>query len=261
MDFRTFGVVGLGNFGRFFAESLADHGEVLGTDADPANRPDEASPVRWADLAEVADADVVVLAVPFSALASVVAEVGPHLRPEAVVVDVTSTKAAASRVLLDGLGDHPNVVATHPLFGPPSMERVRAGDRIVVTDVRGARGEDLVAFLEGPLGLRVERVTADEHDHAMAYMQALPFFIARALVALDISHYVDEHPLVIPSFEKLLGIANIEQHHTDEMFATSQLSNPYADEARRHFLDALSRIQDELADWAEHAGPGNAPTT
>jgi prephenate dehydrogenase len=252
MDFRTFGVVGYGNFGRLLAESLAEHGEVRVTDADPAERPAEGSAVRWAEPAEVAASDVVLLAVPFAALADVIAEIRPHLSPGTVVVDVVSTKALASRLLAEGLGDHPDVVATHPLFGPPSMERIRSGDRIVVTDVRGPGGEAFVGFLEGALGLKVERVTADEHDHAMAYMQALPFFIARALVALDISHYVDEHPLVIPSFEKLLGIANIEQHHTDEMFATSQLSNPYAAEAREHFLAALTRIQDELT--AEGAG-------
>ena len=52
--------------------------------------------------------------------------------------------------------------------------------------------------------------------------------------------------LAIPSFEKLAEIAFIEQQHTVDMFDTSQISNPYADEARRHFLSALQQLQTEI---------------
>ena len=37
--------------------------------------------------------------------------------------------------------------------------------------------------LEKELGLEVVSIPPDEHDRAMAYMQSLPFFIARALVS------------------------------------------------------------------------------
>ena len=54
--------------------------------------------------------------------------------------------------------------------------------------------------------------------------------------------------LAIPSYEKLVMIADIEQHHTQEMFDTSQLANPYAADVRREFLerDPVNRLQTEL---------------
>ncbi len=244
-SFGTFGVVGYGHFGSFFARSLAEHGKVLVTDADESLLPAaaEVEGVRAASIEEVAQADVVVVSVPFTSFEAVVRELRDHLGADTVLMDVVSTKERATHVLEEVLADHPNVLATHPLFGPPSMERVEAGHRLVVTYQKGERAAALRAFLasgDGGLGLKILERTPEEHDETMAYMQALPFFIARALVELDLPH--NEDVLSIPSYQKLASIAEIEKHHTDEMFDTSQRANPYADEVRQRFLDALVEL-------------------
>lgn len=246
----TFGIVGYGHFGSFFAASLAEHGKVLVTDRDEARLAtvgDVADSVRVAPLEEVAQADVVVVAVPFATFEEVVRELRDHLGPDTVVMDVVSTKEQVTRIFEDVLADHPNVLATHPLFGPPSMARVEPGLRVVVTYEKGPRAAALRAFLasrEEGLGLEVLERTPEHHDEAMAYMQALPFFIARALVALDLPH--DEDVLSIPSFEKLATIAEIERHHTEEMFDTSQRANPYAEQVRARFLAALDALDAQI---------------
>jgi prephenate dehydrogenase len=245
--FGSFGVVGYGHFGAFFARSLAEHGKVLVCDADEARPTVDAEGVRAAPIEEVAQADVVVVAVPFGSFESAVGVLRDHLRPETVVMDVVSTKERASRLLKELLAEHPNVLATHPLFGPPSMTRVDPGQRIVITYQRGEGAAALRAFLasgDGGLGLHVIERTPEEHDEAMAYMQALPFFIARALVALDLPH--NEDVMAIPSYEKLSNIAEIEKHHTEEMFLTSQLANPYAEQVRKQFLDALRALDEHI---------------
>ena len=126
------------------------------------------------------------------------------------------------------------------------MERMGPGQRIVVTYERGDAAATLLEFLRETFGLEVLRLAPDEHDRAMAYMQSLPFFIARALVSIDILDLPNTDELSIPSFRKLAEIASIEEHHTHEMFETSQRSNPYAQDARREFLKALAQLQDEL---------------
>jgi prephenate dehydrogenase len=244
-SFDTFGIVGYGHFGQFLARSLVARGiNVVVTDTDPSKLPSAANGMRAASLQDVAGCDVVVLAIPAAALESVLGELRDRLDPSTVVMDVISTKAHATELLQSLLGDHQNLLATHPLFGPPSMELIQPGDRLVVTAVRGARAEALAAFLEQALGLRLVSVAPEEHDRAMAYMQALPFFIARALDRLDIDHFRDD--LEIPSFHKLAEIAKIERHHSAEMFETSQLSNPYAREAREHFLEILQSLNTSL---------------
>jgi prephenate dehydrogenase len=204
--------------------------------------------VESASLEEVASCDVVVLAVPFSSLERAIHSVRDHLSPSSVVMDVVSTKQLATELLQSNLPEGVSILATHPLFGPPSMTHVEQGQHLVVTLARGERAEQLVEFLAHEFGLDVFRLDPAKHDESMAYMQALPFFIARALVRLDILDLKDREALALPSFEKLATIAAIEQHHTQEMFDTSQRSNPHAAAVRRRFLDILEEINAELSD-------------
>jgi prephenate dehydrogenase len=242
---KTFGIIGFGHFGAFLAEALKEHGEVLVTDVDQDKLPLFSNGVRAATLDESAGADIVVLAVPFDALPDVLRDLKHSAARDTVIMDVVSTKARATGLLQEHLADHENVIATHPLFGPPSMRSV-AGERIVITFQRGERTKDFRRFLEQDLKLHTVDIPADEHDRRMAYMQALPFFIARALVELEIPELARDSVLSIPSFEKLALIASIEQHHSRAMFETSQISNPYAQEARERLLEVLDRLNRDL---------------
>lgn len=246
MDFASFGIIGFGHFGQFMAESFRPLGDVIAYDVDSSRLPVDLDGVRSGSLAEVANADVVIVAVPYAALVDVFAALRSVLPPATLVVDVVSTKAQSTALMQEILGAHGELLATHPLFGPPSMERMAPGNRIVVTYAVGERAQEFERFLAEKFGLDVVHVDADEHDRAMAYMQALPFFIARALVDLDFPELTEPHGLQLPSFEKLMAIAAIEQHHTPEMFDTSQRSNPYAEQARRELLDALRKLHDQL---------------
>jgi prephenate dehydrogenase len=245
MTFGTFGIIGYGHFGQLLATSLAEHGRVRVYDTDPAKLTELPDGVEAATFSDVAQSDVVALAVPFGALEEVLAQLRGHLAPDTVVMDVVSTKQLATQLLTSALGGHQEILATHPLFGPPSMERITPGLRLVVTHAGGERAEALAAFLEHDLGLEILRIAPEEHDRAMAYMQALPFFIARALVQLDILRFRDSE-LALPSFEKLATIAAIEEHHTHGMFDTSQRSNPYADQVRADFMRILAELDAEI---------------
>jgi prephenate dehydrogenase len=179
------------------------------------------------------------------ALADVLGELKGRVPETTVVMDVISTKSEATALLRSGLGDHPELLSTHPLFGPPSMERMRPGLKLVVTACDGEQSAALLEFLEREFGLEIVRIGPEEHDEVMAYIQALPFFIARALVRMKVLDRT-EGQLGIPSFEKLATLAEIEQHHTAAMFDTSQRSNPYAERVRKEFLRVLSDLDAEL---------------
>jgi prephenate dehydrogenase len=243
---QTFGLVGYGHFAEIVSRSLTAHGRVLVYDTDPARLPQAGPNLEPASFEDVARADVVIAAVPFSALESVLSKLRPLLRPETLVMDVTSTKEHATEIFERVLHDHPNVMATHPLFGPPSTNRFVPGEKLVVTLSRGPQAQAFRQFLTDTFGLEIVDVEAHEHDEAMAYMQALPFFIARALVEIGVLNEKHVHDLVIPSFEKLARIAEIEKHHTADMFDTSQRSNPYAEAARKRFLEELTALDERI---------------
>jgi len=124
-----------------------------------------------------------------------------------------------------------------------------------VTHERGDRAAAFLKLLEDEFGLEIVRISAEDHDRAMAYMQSLPFFIARALVRIDLLGMPHRDLLAIPSFQKLAEIEAIEEQHTIGMFDTSQISNPYAEEARRHFLTVLTELQAEIEQHAASGGP------
>src|SRR5262245_19962559 len=61
-------------------------------------------------------ADVVVISVPIQTTTRVIEELGPHVRPDALQMDITSIKQAPlSAMLRHSKG---SVVGTHPMFGP-----------------------------------------------------------------------------------------------------------------------------------------------
>ena len=101
---------------------LPDVDEVVGYDADSANLTTalrRGAVVRAAtSVADaVADADVVVLAVPVSAVPAVAAEAGPHLRAGAVLTDVASVKTSIVEALQAAVGDGVHVIGGHPMAG------------------------------------------------------------------------------------------------------------------------------------------------
>ncbi|HEY4397835.1 MAG TPA: prephenate dehydrogenase/arogenate dehydrogenase family protein, partial [Acidimicrobiia bacterium] len=120
MRFETFGIVGYGHFGQFLAASLARVGTVLVCDADDGRLQHTTDGVRSAPLEDVAAADVVILAVPFAAHAGVLHELRDLVGRDTVVMDVVSTKERAGKLLEEILPPDTNLLATHPLFGPPS---------------------------------------------------------------------------------------------------------------------------------------------
>lgn len=237
--------MGLGQFGRFAAASLASHFDVVGTDS--RRTPDSDEPgIRRVSLAEAAASAVVVLAVPVQALPRVLDEISPHLRENALVVDVCSVKVAPVRWMLDRLPSHVEVVGTHPLFGPQSAADGLAGHTVVVCPARTSRKREVCEFLAG-LGLEVIVTDPDTHDRQVAYTQALAQYVGRGVHGLQ----GEELMMATPAAEKLREVARIVGGDTEELFVAIQGLNPYALTMRNHLrqqLDELDRIIDDATE-------------
>ena len=142
--------------------------------------------------AAVKQADLVMLAVPVGAMRGVMRAIAPHLRADAVVTDVGSTKAdvvAAARAELGAA--LPRFVPGHPIAGrethgvQSSQPRLFEGKLFIATPVAETAEDALVRVerLWQRLGCRVERMDADEHDRVFAAVSHLPHLLAFALVA------------------------------------------------------------------------------
>ena len=126
-----FGIVGYGSFGRLLAEVLSPHGEVLvhkrSKDGKQAGKN-----VRFADLEEVASADVVILAIGLESFDDVCSKLAPLVKPDTTVADVCSVKIKPIEIMNRYLAGKCRILATHPLFGTKTADAGSLKDKKIV---------------------------------------------------------------------------------------------------------------------------------
>jgi prephenate dehydrogenase len=193
--FRHIGIVGLGLIGGSIAlasREIWPSALVIGVDnkdvLETAMRL-HAIDVAADDPVVLAEADIVILAAPVRQNLNLLASLEDNVRQAAVVTDTGSTKRsmlAASK----GLPPRFTFVGGHPLAGAASggLEHARPdlfkGRPWLLTprdDGAGEALERLLAFTRA-LGAEPRVMTADVHDHLLAFLSHLPQLTASALM-------------------------------------------------------------------------------
>lgn len=236
---KTVGIIGYGSFGEFLCTALRTSVSLKVYD------PQKHVPASLkSSIEEVAACDYVVLAVPLDAYESVVSSIAPKLSRQSVVVDISSVKSEPMR-LLNMLLPSAKKVFTHPLFGPQSAADSLHGHVLVMCpEVSDPEAFAILKDFATKLGLKVIEKTTEEHDREMAYAQGLTFFVARALMKSNI-HDIE---LRTPSFKKLLDLAELESHHSDDLFRTIQLGNTFTRKVRASFARQVAELLEELTE-------------
>jgi prephenate dehydrogenase len=183
---RTVAVLGLGLIGGSLLRRL--EGRVLGYDHDPDTR--DAARAAGFEVRDrisdaVAEADVVVVAVPLPALPDLLTEVGAHARPGTLLTDVTSVKgpiAALVRGPVRYVGGHPMAGTERSGFAAadPTLFADAAWVLCLEPETDLAGWLELAGLLTG-IGARVVPTTAEQHDAAVARISHLPHILAATL--------------------------------------------------------------------------------
>lgn len=135
-------------------------------------------------------ADLVILCTPVGAFKAVAAEIGPSLKPGAIVTDVGSVKAAVVRDCAPSMPPGVHLIPGHPVAGteqsgPESGFADLFENRWVILtppdDVDEAAFKKLTRFWEG-CGSNVEIMTPDHHDLVLAITSHIPHLIAYNIV-------------------------------------------------------------------------------
>ncbi|MDZ7785564.1 MAG: prephenate dehydrogenase [Candidatus Saccharibacteria bacterium] len=232
---KTVGIIGFGSFGKFLAEQLDRHAEVRVFSY-------SGKPNGWkASLEDVACSDYVILAVPLESYESVLTDLRPNIPPSTILVDVCSVKQKPIEVIRKLLPKQ-LLAATHPLFGPQTADSLAGEVLVVCPEVSDKKAMKEIESLAVQFKLKITRMSAEEHDREIAVVQGLAFFIARILK----DNKLHEQKLSTPSFRRLLHLAELEEHHSDELFYTIQSGNRFTSEIRRAFIDEALRLQDEI---------------
>jgi prephenate dehydrogenase len=132
----------------------------------------------------LADAELVVVAVPVGEAPAVVREVLAAAGPDAVVTDVASTKRPLASV------EDPRFVPGHPVAGGATGGPARASADLfdeatwflAPTSASSAQSIDLVERFVTSLGARTVRTDAGAHDRLLALTSHLPHALANVLM-------------------------------------------------------------------------------
>ena len=119
------------------------------------------------DLARLCD--VIVVAVPISATADIIRQVGPQLTKDKLLMDLTSLKHEPVKLML--ANSKAQVIGCHPLFGPQLKDV--SGQNVVLCP---ERGKHWLSWLKGVFKknkMAVWESTPEKHDKMMAVIQAL----------------------------------------------------------------------------------------
>jgi prephenate dehydrogenase len=247
-------LVGYGRFGRALGSLLVESGMRYRA-LDPHSEVPEA--YRATSLPEVvADAELVVVAVPVPQLHAVLEALRPHLRPSQLVLDVGSVKVKPVEALAEVLGAEVPWVGTHPLFGPLSLAMAEQPLRVVIcpNPLHPEAAPRARRFYER-LGCEIVEQTPESHDRVMAHTHALTFFVAKGMI--DAGTGLDV-PFAPASFKALARTIEVVRSDAGHLFAAIQRENPFASEARSHLLDALGAIHRELESLPPEAGAPEA---
>jgi cyclohexadieny/prephenate dehydrogenase len=138
----------------------------------------------------VRDADLIILCIPVGACGDVAQEIGPHLKPGAIVSDVGSVKGAVVREMAPYMPDSVHFIPAHPVAGtehsgPDSgFAELFINRWCILTPPDNADAgavEKLSEFWRG-LGANVEVMNAEHHDLVLAVTSHLPHLIAYTIV-------------------------------------------------------------------------------
>ncbi len=139
----------------------------------------------------VANADIIILSTPITAMASILKEIMPHLKEEAVISDVGGTKGSVVDNIKEQLGFLPaRFVPAHPIAGTEkhgvenSFSTLFNNRRVLITP-HVENNHDAVVNIRKmweSTGASVEEMGIIHHDQVLAATSHLPHLLAFATV-------------------------------------------------------------------------------
>jgi chorismate mutase/prephenate dehydrogenase len=227
-------VGGRGRMGRMLGRAFTDRGhhvEVL----------EKGDPL---DEARIAEADVVMVAVPMIEATRVTRELAPLVREDALLCDINSLKSEVCAALAESRGE---ALGTHPMFGPTVRSLRR--QKVVLCDVKPGSGARWLEAELGAMGAEIIKSSPDHHDAMMSVVQVLTHFgimaMGRALRATG--HSLDSTlPFTSPIYRLELSMVGRLFSQKPELYREIMVENPNGAAMREAFLTEARRLAEMI---------------
>ncbi|MCJ7743993.1 MAG: prephenate dehydrogenase [Dehalococcoidales bacterium] len=262
---------GSGRMGRWLARFLLKDGQdvvAIGRNKSRLREVKQQLGIETAtSLDAIKTADVVLISVPMDSFEAVVKQLSPYLRPEQIILDITSIKATPVEVMHRYIKTG-KVLGTHPMFGPGAKDLSHQNVVLTPTSKKEtALAQRVKQYLEAR-GARAALMTPQEHDEMMAVVLGLAHFIALvsadALLSFDKLKQMEK--VGGTTYRLLLTLAESVLTEDAEFYASLQMNLPkmpeihglFQKKARawaslvkskdsRGFIERIDALKDKLA--------------
>lgn len=229
------GIYGLGRFGAFWASTLSRIADVQAYSRS-SSAPEG---VRFVSEEEVCQSDLLFLCNSISSMKEVSRRISPLLKRGMIVADTCSVKVHPLKMMIEEFPAHIQILGTHPMFGPDSGRNGVKGLPVAICPERiDSESLESVLGVFNKLEIRVEQLTADEHDHEAAYSQGITHFIGRTLNTLDLK----SSRISTTGYEDLLDIVQQTCNDHWQLFVDLQKFNPYTEEMRKNLHSSIEEM-------------------
>lgn len=228
-------VVGAGNMGAWFVESLCLEHEVAVFDTDKHKLRYFFNTHRFINFDQINAfaPDLVINAVSLQHTISAFNDLLPYLPEDCILSDITSVKNGLA-------GYYKSVgrrfVSSHPMFGPTfaSLKELSSQSAVIITE-SDEEGKAFFRDFYRSLNLNIYEYSFEHHDETMAYSLSVPF-ASTMVFAACMKH--QEAPGT--TFKKHLSIAEGLLSENDYLLSEILL-NPFT-------LPQIEKIQEKLSD-------------
>jgi prephenate dehydrogenase len=205
----------------------------------------------------IAEADVIMLAVPTLTVADYIERINQHRKATAVVTDAASVKGEIANVIVQQLGELPRwFVLGHPIAGSEksgisaSNANLYVNHKVILTpnDNTDEQALALITALWQGLGADVVEMPIEQHDQVLAATSHLPHALAFALVDClrDMEEHVEIFRFAAGGFRDFTRIASshpVMWH--DIMLANKEAVLATMDAFKATLADLEQAIRDE----------------
>lgn len=237
----TIGIIGYGDFGKFLHELIKKH--LPETEVKVFSRSYPVDNKTFFPLQEVCSAQILFPTVPIKAFKETLEEIKDLLSEDTIVCDVSSVKVHTVAAMKE-VGVK-NFIATHPMFGPYSYAKQGEsleGLRIALCDSTLSPADELLLteWLSS-LGLKVLKLTADEHDKLVAETLFLTHLVGQTIKRGGFERTAVD----TVSFGFLMDAVE-SVSHDEALFRDVYKYNPYCEEVLERFKSTGKDVEQFL---------------
>lgn len=221
---------GKGKMGEYFAFFFKKYGyEVLISDIG----------TKLTNIELAKSCDVVIVSVPIEKTQEIINEINPHVKKEALLMDLTSVKTEPVKAMLKS---NASVVGCHPMFAPtvPLKNQI-----IVLSRARGTKWFNWIRDLFKNAGAFVKELEAEKHDELMTVIQSLTHFtditLAHSLTksGIPVRRFLEYQS---PAYRLRLDMMGRILHQNPSLYGNMQIQNPKTNAVLKTYLKSVKEL-------------------